>query len=226
MNPAEREPAGTDAFGIDPDRGYAARTQPGAAGAAPEAAVGVDDWKRLALEEFKQWLEELRPNLQRRQSRSRIRDAVDRATCMTCSRSSPRSARRCACRTGSSRGRGRELANAAARLRRGRTACCKARDQDLAAFENRVARAAENNCLRPVLDLRDALVRGRGAAVRLRKAGGIKAAKGGKGGKGGKRPEQGRARGCCDACGRAWPAWLRATNWRSGAATACWRSLA
>ena len=64
---------------------------------------------------------------------------------------------------------GRGLANAAARYDEANRVL-EARDQDLAAFENRVSRAAENRCLRPVLDLRDALVRGHGAAVRLRKA--------------------------------------------------------
>ena len=65
---------------------------------------------------------------------------------------------------------GRELANAAARYDAiDRTT--RRRDEELAALERRVSRAAEDRCLLSVLDLRDALVRGREAARRLRKEG-------------------------------------------------------
>lgn len=47
------------------------------------------------------------------------------------------------------------------------------REDDLAAFENRIAREAENRCLRSVLEVRDALVRGRDAAVALREGRGL-----------------------------------------------------
>ena len=45
------------------------------------------------------------------------------------------------------------------------------RDEELGAFEIRISRAAEDRCLLPVLELRDALVRGRDAARRLRQPG-------------------------------------------------------
>ena len=65
---------------------------------------------------------------------------------------------------------GRELANAAARFDAiDRTT--RRRDEELEALERRVSRAAEDRCLLPFLDLRDALVRGGEAARRLRKAG-------------------------------------------------------
>ena len=65
---------------------------------------------------------------------------------------------------------GRELANAAARYDAiDRTT--RRRDEELAELERRVSRAAEDRCLLSVLDLRDALVRGREAARRLRKEG-------------------------------------------------------
>ena len=47
------------------------------------------------------------------------------------------------------------------------------REDDLAAFENRIAREAENRCLRSVLEVRDALVRGRDAAVALSQGRGL-----------------------------------------------------
>ena len=50
------------------------------------------------------------------------------------------------------------------------TRAVELREDDLAAFGNRVAREAENRCLRSVLEVRDALARGREAAVALREA--------------------------------------------------------
>ena len=62
---------------------------------------------------------------------------------------------------------GRELAKAADRYDEA-AALMQRHDADLAAFEKRVAREAENRCLRSVLEVRDALARGRDAAVELR----------------------------------------------------------
>ena len=62
---------------------------------------------------------------------------------------------------------GRELAAAAERYdtaTRREERC----DETLAAFEQRVSRTAEDRCLRETLEVRDALVRGLDAAVRLR----------------------------------------------------------
>ena len=172
----------------DLDHINAAARQPGVAGASPGERNG-GDWKQQALAEFKQWLEDFtEPPAAAEQEPDR--DAVpcdlhDLFAELAALRQEVRLQNREQSRAG------RELANAAARYdEAGRV--LQGRDQDLAAFENRVARAAENNCLRPVLDLRDALVRGRGAAVRLRKAGG-KGGKG-KGGKGGKGRSKGARR--------------------------------
>lgn len=62
---------------------------------------------------------------------------------------------------------GRELAAAAERYdaAAGRAERC---DETLAVFEKRVSRTAEDRCLLETLEVRDALVRGREAAVRLR----------------------------------------------------------
>lgn len=67
---------------------------------------------------------------------------------------------------------GRELAQAAARYD-GAAALMKRREEDLAAFEARVSREAENRCLRSVLEVRDALVRGLEAANALRESPGL-----------------------------------------------------
>ncbi len=67
---------------------------------------------------------------------------------------------------------GRELALAAARYD-GAAALMKRREEDLAAFEARVCREAENRCLRSVLDVRDALARGLEAANAMRERPGL-----------------------------------------------------
>jgi molecular chaperone GrpE len=60
----------------------------------------------------------------------------------------------------------RELEKAA-ELYQSSTSLLQRREEDLTAFEERVRRAAERQCLLPFLDVRDALVRGRDAVVRL-----------------------------------------------------------
>ena len=177
MKPSEREPAGTGSFGIDAERRHAAQTRPDAAGAAPEVRSDGDDWKHRALADFRLWLEELDEPPGAAQPDAASCDLHDLFAEFAALRQEVRLQNREQSRAG------RELANAAARYdEAGRV--LESRDQDLATFESLVSRAAENRCLLPVLDLRDALVRGRGAAVRLRKAG-AKAGRGGKG-KGGK----------------------------------------
>ena len=144
----------------------AAEAKPGLAQAAQEAGGG--DWKQQALAEFGQWLAELTdapPAANQEPDQDAApRDLRDLFAELTALRQEVRLQNREQSRAG------RELANAAARYD-AVNAVLEHRDQDLAAFENRVSRAAENRCLLPVLDLRDALVRGRDAAVRLRKAG-------------------------------------------------------
>ncbi len=66
----------------------------------------------------------------------------------------------------------RELARAADGYEAA-TRLIQGREDDLAAFEKRIAREAENRCLRSVLEVRDALVRGRQAAVAVRERPGL-----------------------------------------------------
>ena len=149
---------------------------PGGAGTAQEG--GSDgDWRQQALEEFRQWLEQptVSPpvsDLESDQSAAPC-DLRDLFAEFAALRQEVRLQNREQSRAG------RELAGAAARYD-AVNHVLEHREEELAAFEQRVTRAAENRCLLPVLELRDALVRGHDAGVRLRQAG----TKGGKGGKG------------------------------------------
>ena len=67
---------------------------------------------------------------------------------------------------------GRELAKAADDYETA-TRLIRRREDELAAFEKRIARESENRCLRSVLEVRDALVRGREAAIALRERRGL-----------------------------------------------------
>ncbi len=62
---------------------------------------------------------------------------------------------------------GRELAKAADGYETA-TRLIQRREDDLAAFEKRIVGEAENRCLRSMLEVRDALVRGRQAAIQMR----------------------------------------------------------
>ena len=126
------------------------------------------DWKHQALAEFKLWLEELTEPATEAE-REPDQDAVscdlrDLFAELAALRQEVRLRNREQSRAG------RELANATARYD-AVNAVLERRDEELAGFEQRVSRAAENRCLLPVLELRDALLRGRAAAVRLRKDG-------------------------------------------------------
>ena len=149
------------------DRMSAAETKPGLAGAAQVASIG-GDWKQQALEEFRQWLDSMTasspaPEQEQEQGTAPC-DLRDLFAELAALRQEVRLQNREQSRAG------RELASAAARYD-AIDRVLERRDEELAAFEDRVSRAAENRCLLPVLDLRDALVRGRDAARRLRKAG-------------------------------------------------------
>jgi hypothetical protein len=149
------------------DRMSAAETKPGLAGAAQVASIG-GDWKQQALEEFRQWLDSMTasspaPEQEQEQGTAPC-DLRDLFAELAALRQEVRLQNREQSRAG------RELANAASRYDAIEQVLAR-RDEELAAFEARVSRAAENRCLLPVLDLRDALVRGRDAAVGLRKAG-------------------------------------------------------
>ena len=125
----------------------------------------ADDWKERALDDFRRWLDELEeipPAVADREPPSC--DLHDLFAELAALRQEVRLQNREQSRAG------RELANAAARYDAiDRTT--RRRDEELAALERRVSRAAEDRCLLSVLDLRDALVRGREAARKLRKAG-------------------------------------------------------
>ena len=123
------------------------------------------DWKERALDDFRRWLDELEeiPPAGAEQEPPSC-DLHDLFAELAALRQEVRLQNREQSRAG------RELANAAARYDAiDRTT--RRRDEELAALERRVARAAEDRCLLSVLDLRDALVRGRQAARKLRKAG-------------------------------------------------------
>ena len=123
------------------------------------------DWKERALDDFRRWLDELDeipPAVADQEPPSC--DLHDLFAELAALRQEVRLQNREQSRAG------RELANAAARYDAiDRTT--RRRDEELAELERRVSRAAEDRCLLSVLDLRDALVRGREAARRLRKEG-------------------------------------------------------
>ena len=166
MKSAANDSGAVARAGKTPVRTIAAEAKPGLAKAAQE--VGGADWKQQALAEFKQWLDELAvapPEAEQEPDQGAAPcDLRDLFAELAALRQEVRLQNREQSRAG------RELASAAARYDEANRVV-EARDQELAAFEDRVARAAENRCLLPVLDLRDALVRGRDAAARLRKAG-------------------------------------------------------
>ena len=127
------------------------------------------DWKRQALEQFTRWLDELdsAPEAAAEQEPDGDAPPCDLHTLfseLAALRQEVRLQNREQSRAG------RELTSAAARYE-AIDRMLERRDEELTAFEQRVARTAENRCLLPVLELRDALVRGRDAAVRLRNAG-------------------------------------------------------
>ena len=137
--------------------------------AAAQTERGHGDWKQQALEQFTRWLDELNaaPEEAAEQEADRGAPPCDLHTLFSefaALRQEVRLQNREQSRAG------RELTSAAARYE-AIDRVLERRDEELAAFEQRVARAAENRCLLPVLELRDALVRGRDAAVRLRSAG-------------------------------------------------------
>ena len=137
--------------------------------AAAQAEGSHGDWKRQALEQFTQWLDELNaaPELAAEQEADPGTAPCDLHTLfseLAALRQEVRLQNREQSRAG------RELASAAARYE-AIDRVLERRDEELAAFEHRVVRTAENRCLLPVLELRDALVRGRAAALRLRTTG-------------------------------------------------------
>ena len=126
-----------------------------------------DDWKRRVLEDFRQWLdaaEDAPPEQEEPDAADcGLRDLFAEFTAL---RQEIRLQNREQARAG------RELAAAAERYD---TAARQAERgaETLAAFEERISRTAEDRCLAQTLEVRDALVRGRDAAVRLRERPGL-----------------------------------------------------
>ena len=125
------------------------------------------DWKRRALEDFGHWLDELEEDAgDGGTGISPEPDLRDLFAELAALRQEVRLQNREQSKAG------RELAQAAARYD-GAAELMKRREDDLAAFETRVSREAENRCLRSVLEVRDALVRGLEAATALRERPGL-----------------------------------------------------
>ena len=123
---------------------------------------GHDDWKQDVLEDFRQWLdafEEAPP--EDGEPEPAECDLHDLFAEFAALRQEVRLQNREQSRAG------RELAKAAA-VYETAAGLAQRREEDLAALEIRVSRSAEDRCLRAVLEVRDALVRGREAAVTLR----------------------------------------------------------
>lgn len=122
-------------------------------------------WKERALDDFRRWLDELEEIPPAgAEAETASCDLHDLFAELAALRQEVRLQNREQSRAG------RELANAAARYDAiDRTT--QRRDEELEALERRVSRAAEDRCLLSMLDLRDALVRGREAARKLRKVG-------------------------------------------------------
>ncbi len=121
-----------------------------------------EDWKRRVLEDFRQWLDAAEDELPEDEEPDAADcDLRDLFAEFTALRQEIRLQNREQARAG------RELAAAAERYD---TASRRAErcDETLAAFEKRISRTAEDRCLVETLEVRDALVRGRAAAVRLR----------------------------------------------------------
>ena len=125
-----------------------------------------DDWKRRVLEDFRQWLDAAEEPPEHEEPDAADCDLRDLFAEFTALRQEIRLQNREQARAN------RELAAAAERYD---TAARRAErcDETLAAFEERIARTAEDRCLAQTLEVRDALVRGRDAAVRQRERPGL-----------------------------------------------------
>ena len=124
------------------------------------------DWKQSVLEDFGRWLDEVEEAApdsvnddgDRESPECDLRDLFAELAAL---RQEIRLQNREQSRAG------RELAKAVDGYDTA-TRLIRRREDDLAAFETRIVREAESRCLRSVLEVRDALVRGREAALELR----------------------------------------------------------
>lgn len=122
-----------------------------------------DDWKQQALADFGQWLDEWTEDSSEVNAEETTEcDLRDLFAEMAALRQETRLQNREQAKVG------RELAKATA-LHGIVADWAQHREEELASFEKRVAKEAEDRCLRPFLGVRDALVRGQAAAVQLHK---------------------------------------------------------
>ena len=131
------------------------------------------DWKERALEDFRKWLDDL-PEPAEGEDEDEAGDAGesheidlrDLFAEFAALRQEIRLQNREQSRAGRELAKAAESYETASRL-------IRRREDDLAAFEKRVVTEAENRCLRSVLEVHDALVRGRDAALALRERRGL-----------------------------------------------------
>ena len=120
------------------------------------------DWKRQALEDFRRWLDAVGDEPPEPEEPDPADcDLRDLFAEFSALRQEIRLQNREQARAG------RKLSAAAAHCETAARAAERG-DETLAAFEKRVSRTAEDRCLVETLEVRDALVRGQDAAVRLR----------------------------------------------------------
>ena len=129
------------------------------------------DWKERALEDFRDWLDDLPGPAEGEDEaggagESHEVDLRDLFAEFAALRQEVRLQNREQARASRELAKAAESYETAARLTR-------RREDDLAAFERRIVTEAENRCLRSVLEVHDALVRGRDAAVALRERRGL-----------------------------------------------------
>lgn len=124
-----------------------------------------DDWKERALEDFREWLDDLPEPAEGEDEaggagESQEIDLRDLFAEFAALRQEIRLQNREQSRASRELAKAAESYETASRL-------IRRREDDLAAFERRVVAEAENRCLRCALEVHDALVRGRDAAAAL-----------------------------------------------------------
>ena len=135
------------------------------------------DWKERALEDFREWLDDLPgpaedgdegedEDAEGSAGETREIDLRDLFAEFAALRQEVRLQNREQSRAGRELAKAAESYDTASRL-------VRRREDDLAAFEKRVVTETENRCLRSVLEVHDALVRGRDAAIALRERRGL-----------------------------------------------------